>query len=165
MIASGFYLSFGYSLALSPGPADTPLWEVPHKSDGPATIRVSISGEIESPGVYELLPSTTVAEAIHTAGGGTVMADLTRLNLGARLLDSSELKVPCREAGFHTPVSVNRSSVEELMTLPGVGPTLARRIVKHRELYGPYGTIAELLAIDGIGPKSLERIEPLVVLR
>ncbi len=58
-----------------------------------------------------------------------------------------------------TRVSLNRASLAELEALPGIGPTLARRIVAHR----PYLRLEDLLRVPGIGPKTLERIRPYVV--
>jgi len=55
-------------------------------------------------------------------------------------------------------VSLNRATLAELESLPGVGPKLARRIAEHR----PYTRVEELLRVPGIGPRLLARIAPLV---
>lgn len=54
------------------------------------------------------------------------------------------------------PVDLNRATAAELEKLPGIGPALAARIVAWRETHGPFKTVEDLLAIPGIGPKTLE---------
>jgi len=60
------------------------------------------------------------------------------------------------------PLDLNRANVEELMTLPGIGPVLAERIVAHREEHGPFDAPECLLDVEGVGPATLERLEGLV---
>ena len=57
-------------------------------------------------------------------------------------------------------VDINQADWPELIQLPEVGETLARRIVDFRQHRGPFGSIDELLAVAGIGPKTLEQIHP-----
>ena len=59
------------------------------------------------------------------------------------------------EAG---PVDLNRADAEELDTLPGIGPALARRIVEYREAHGPFEAVEELLEVAGIGESKLEEL-------
>ena len=54
------------------------------------------------------------------------------------------------------PVDVNAASPDEIASLPGIGPTIAARIVAGR----PYASIDELLDVEGIGPKRLAAIRP-----
>ncbi len=56
------------------------------------------------------------------------------------------------------PLDLNRAGPAELDALPGIGPVLAGRIVAHRTAHGPFRTVDELLAVPGIGPRSLERL-------
>lgn len=63
---------------------------------------------------------------------------------------------PEQLAALEQPVDVNGASVDELASLPGIGPTIAGRIVAGR----PYASIDELLDVEGIGPKRLEAIRP-----
>lgn len=55
-------------------------------------------------------------------------------------------------------VDINSATAEELTALPGIGSTLARRIVSYREANGPFESFAELLNVEGIGEKKLEDI-------
>ena len=59
-------------------------------------------------------------------------------------------------------IDLNSATVEQLTSLPGVGPTLAARIVEYREKAGRFGSVEELLNVKGIGEKNLEKIEPRV---
>ena len=56
-------------------------------------------------------------------------------------------------------VNVNTAGLQELMTLPGVGPALAGRIVEHRKQSGPFRRAEDLLAVRGVGPKLLAKIK------
>jgi competence ComEA-like helix-hairpin-helix protein len=66
--------------------------------------------------------------------------------------------VPAAPAAPAAPVDLNRAGVEELDTLPGIGPVLARRIVEHRAAHGPFRRPEDLLAVRGIGPRLFERL-------
>ena len=55
-------------------------------------------------------------------------------------------------------VNINTATLEELTTLPGVGPTLAGRIVEYREKAGRFASVEELLNVKGIGERSFEKI-------
>jgi len=57
-------------------------------------------------------------------------------------------------------MDVDQASADELVRLPGIGPSLAARIVAEREANGPFGGPDGLLRVRGIGPKTLEKIRP-----
>jgi competence ComEA-like helix-hairpin-helix protein len=57
-------------------------------------------------------------------------------------------------------MDVDRASEAELLRLPGIGPSLAARIVAERSAGGPFGGPDGLLRVRGIGPKTLEKIRP-----
>ena len=57
-------------------------------------------------------------------------------------------------------IDVNTAGVAELERLPGVGPTLAQRIVDDRTLRGPFRTLGELARVRGLGPKTLDALAP-----
>lgn len=55
-------------------------------------------------------------------------------------------------------INLNSAPPEELISLPGIGPALADRIVAYRIANGPFQSIDELMAVSGIGPKKLAAI-------
>lgn len=87
--------------------------------------------------------------------------------IGCSLLSLPSVAAERAEAGAarqgqpsEAKVNVNTAGTEELATLPGVGPSLAQRIVEHRQKSGPFNRAEDLLAVKGIGAKLLERIKP-----
>lgn len=73
-----------------------------------------------------------------------------------RLVDHDRL--PQRQAAF--VVDVNTAPAVELAELPGIGPTLAERIVEHRTAHGPFRNLDDLREVKGIGAKTLEALAP-----
>lgn len=62
-------------------------------------------------------------------------------------------------------INLNRATAEELRRLPGVGPTLARQIIRARERQGRFRAADDLLAVPGMGAKKFERIRDLVTVQ
>ena len=60
------------------------------------------------------------------------------------------------------PLDLNRATAQELTTLPGIGEVLAQRIVDYREAHGPFRSVEELIAVEGIGEGKLEKLRELV---
>ena len=58
------------------------------------------------------------------------------------------------------PVNINTASKKELDALPGIGETLAQRIIDYRSANGPFSTVDELTKVKGIGVKTLEKLKP-----
>lgn len=77
---------------------------------------------------------------------------------GARATGPSPPSPPCGAAR----VDVNRATREELEALPGIGPALAGRIIEARGARSAFRRPEELTAVRGIGPRSLERLLPLI---
>jgi len=59
-------------------------------------------------------------------------------------------------------IDLNLSTAQELESLPGIGPTLAKRIVDHRVRIGGFQSIQALDRVKGIGPKKLQTLSPLL---
>ena len=60
------------------------------------------------------------------------------------------------------PLDLNRAGESDLVRLPGIGPALARRILSFRSDHGRFARVEDLRKVRGIGPRTLERIRPLV---
>ena len=61
------------------------------------------------------------------------------------------------------PLDINRARLEELMELPGIGETLAQRMVEYRKSHGGFRSVDELRKVRGIGEKRMEQLRPLVM--
>ncbi|HEU5179265.1 MAG TPA: helix-hairpin-helix domain-containing protein [Candidatus Polarisedimenticolia bacterium] len=60
-------------------------------------------------------------------------------------------------------LNINAASADDLATLPGIGPSYAKRIIEYREKNGPFKRVEDLLNVQGIGEKTLERIRDRVM--
>lgn len=67
---------------------------------------------------------------------------------------------PAPDGGGGLVVNLNTASASELTALPGIGETLAARIVAWREEHGPFARVDQVMAVSGIGPSTYERIRP-----
>ena len=151
----------------------------------PAEIVVSVTGLVGQPGLVTLPTGARVADAIAAAGGASADADLTGVNLAARLADGDSVVVASApapggvasgvtggdaNAGGATDggaaasglVDLNTADEAALDTLPGVGPVMAQNILAWREANGKFTTVEQLQEISGIGPSRYAQISPLV---
>jgi competence protein ComEA len=138
---------------------------------------VDVVGAVRRPGLYRLAQGSRIADAVARAGGATGKADLAQVNLAAPLADGEQVVVP-RRGGVASatstggaaspgapaaPVQLSTATLEQLDTLPGVGPVTAQKILDYREKHGAFSSVDALDAVPGIGPKRLEQLRDLVV--
>jgi len=149
-----------------------------------ARVVVDVVGAVRRPGLYRLSQGSRIADAVARAGGAMAKADLAQVNLAAPLADGEQVVVPKRGAagaaggaglsgaGSATsgssgapaaPVQLSTATLEQLDTLPGVGPVTAQKILDYRTKHGAFHSVDELDAVPGIGPKRLEQLRDLVV--
>jgi competence protein ComEA len=70
-------------------------------------------------------------------------------------------RAPPLEASYS--VDINRADWPELIQLPGLGETLAKRVLVEREQNGPYRDLDELVRVNGIGQRTLEKLRPFLI--
>ncbi|WP_374986876.1 helix-hairpin-helix domain-containing protein [Streptomyces fradiae] len=153
----------------------------PAGADSPAAVVVvDVSGKVRRPGVLRLPSGARVVDAIQAAGGVPPGTDTAGLNRARLLVDGEHvlvgvpaaaappgaLPVAAPQAADGTaaegPVSLNTATVEQLDTLPGVGPVLARQIVEHRIRQGGFRSVEELRDVRGIGARRFADLQPRV---
>jgi competence protein ComEA len=150
--------------------ASAPAIQVGEGADGGSSrVTVHVAGAVRRPGVYRLASRSRVVDAVRRAGGARSRADLSALNLAAKLEDGRQVVVPLRaSAGAVTPagaagaataaevpVDLNTATPEQLDELDGIGPGMAGAILEYREEHGGFGSVEELGQVPGIGEKRL----------
>lgn len=159
-----------------PSAAATATQEATSVPAAPASITVHVVGEVRRPGVYELPSGSRAADAVEAAGGLLGDADQTVVNLARVVMDGEQVSVPREgESVAGAPVTsaggtgstggtvnLNTASIEQLDTLPGIGPSTAQKIVADRTANGPFRTVDDLMRVPGIGPAKFEALKDLV---
>ena len=151
-----------------------------------ATVTVDVAGRVRRPGVATLPAGSRVVDALRRAGGARGRVDLTSLNLARVLVDGEQILVGRRAAGAAGAasggaappgsvaagastaapdttgalVNLNTATLDQLDTLPGVGPVTAQKILDWRTAHGAFSSVDELLEVDGIGEKTLADLAP-----
>lgn len=71
--------------------------------------------------------------------------------------------VPPLSGPLQFQTDINRAPLSEITLLPGIGTEMGQRIIREREQNGPFRSLEDLRRVPGIGPKTLEQLEPLVI--
>ncbi len=164
----------------APGePAEPPERPV-GRAGGEEEVVVDVAGAVARPGLVRLRSGDRVADAISAAGGVAADAETAGVNQARVVTDGEQVRVPrageappppppgSASGGAGTagaggaPVDLNRATLAELDTLPGVGPATATAIITWRDENGRFRRVDDLLEVPGIGPARLERLRPLV---
>lgn len=166
-----------------PVPTVTPL-----PTATPAPILVYVTGAVAQPETTVEVPfNSRVMDAISAAGGFTDNANQTLVNVAGILRDGDQVHVPeivvieqsdgtdettpdvdpVTVDELPTPsggdvIYINTATLEELETLPGIGPATAQSIIDYREENGPFTQLDDLDNVSGIGPATIENLRDLV---
>lgn len=185
-VMAGFVLA-GVLLLVSRAPAGNPIALLPAPTEAP--IAIHVIGAVPRPGLYEFPEGARVQDAIDAAGGLLTIANAESLNLAALLEDGQQLDIPyipgsepVDGSGSGTTVlelptsatptaipstnleliNINTASVDELDSLPGIGPTTAQKIIDYRDANGPFSAIEDIMNVSGIGPSTFDEIKTLI---
>lgn len=123
-------------------------------------IYVQVDGAVQSPGVYKLPYGARVYEAIEEAGGMLDSANAKSLNQAEKMEDGQKIYIPtiseteevesASAISSDGTVNINLATVEDLMTLPGIGESKANDIVSYRDANGAFSKIEDIMNIPGI---------------
>lgn len=151
-------------------------------------IMVDISGQVISPGVILLDEGSRLIDAINAAGGTTKDANLSKVNLAYILSDAQKIYIPSvkdkedkeyisKENGDGIVISestkesssknkseslminINTANEEELQKLPGIGSSIASKIVAYRKENGKFKSIEDIKNVRGIGDSKFNNIK------
>ncbi len=152
-------------------------------------IAIHITGEVKKTGIIYLEKGARIADAIAEAGGATKNANLDQVNLAYVLEDGQKIYIPNKKEkievgeyiiensgnnvlvengksssansskGVGGKVNINSANQTELETLPGIGPSLAQRIIEYREVNGEFEKIEDVQNVKGIGDSKYNNIK------
>lgn len=151
---------------------------------------IHVAGEVNKKGIVSLPIGARIADAIDAAGGTTKEADIDIVNLAYELEDGQKVYIPSKKEteqnieieyitgksgnnvvvveertkseGVNGKVNINKAAQSDLENLPGIGPSIASRIIEYREQNGKFAKIEDLQNVKGIGDAKFSNIKEYV---
>ena len=147
-------------------------------------VLVHVAGKVKKPGVVRLDADSRVEDAINAAGGVLANTDVSALNLARKVNDGEQILVGVEGAdssangetgettadgggktsGGNRKISINQATKEQLEKLPGVGESLAERIIAYRKEQGKFQSVEDLKNVSGIGEKKYAALADMISL-
>lgn len=151
-------------------------------------IIVYICGAVKENKIVKLKENSRINDAIEAVGGLTKNADLTNINLAYILEDGEKIYVPekgeltqenSKSSSFdstssfssssnslkNNKININKATQTELETIPGIGPSLALKIINYREENGKFSSIEEIKKVSGIGDSKYNQIKDFIIIK
>lgn len=152
----------------------------------PEKIVVYIVGSVKKPGIIELNADSRVSDAVELAGGLLEDADTSKINLAFKLEDGQKITIPSvndktdknstyedyisndpgdmishssSNSSKNAKVNINSATQTELETLPGIGPSIAAKIISYRNENGKFKTVEDLKNVSGIGDSKFNNVK------
>lgn len=160
-------------VSLSAGAAPSPAGPSPSGSAASSggEVVIDVEGTVKHPGIVTLPAGSRVHEAVAKAGGVRGSVDTAALNMARVLTDGEQILVGVEPvagapaAGSSAPagtqggrISLGSATLEQLDTLPGIGPVTAQAILDYRTEHGHFTSVDDLLDVKGIGEATLADI-------
>jgi competence protein ComEA len=160
IIATGGFLLWPRPVPVAMAPAIISADDVEAAQE--RTVIVYVTGAVRNPGLYTLVATLRVTDAIVSAGGLTENADPDCLpNLAAHLKDAMQIAVPsaghCAKAK-KAKLDINTATREQLLLVPGMDPALADAIITYRQNYGAFTALTELKSAMGLDAATYKQL-------
>ena len=157
-----------------------------HPHPAATLLVVYVAGELRRPGLYRIKPGARANDAVLRAGGFSPQADQAAVNLAQPIQDGEEIRVPklgecsstskkrttrskrsrLRVANIPlASIDLNAADAAELARLPGLGETLAARIVAYRLQNGAFASVDELADVSGMTQRRIDAIAQYLIIR
>jgi competence protein ComEA len=137
---------------------------------------VYVSGAVNKPGVVSLPADARIVDAVHYCGGALPTADLTKVNMAQTVKDGMQVVIPAKTVlegeknnvdknpRDAEKININAADVKVLDTLPGIGPSLAKKIVEYREKKGDFRSVEDLKKVPGITDAKFVKLKERITL-
>ncbi|HKM10934.1 MAG: helix-hairpin-helix domain-containing protein [Bacilli bacterium] len=135
-------------------------------------LTVTVTGQVTRPGTFALEKGATFEELIMAAGGPTAKADARAYILTTDVVDGMSYFIAslydendiCNDYPL-AKVNINNADKDLLMTVNGIGSTIASALVTYRETDGEFSYLEEIMNVTGIGNATFEKIKNSIVLQ
>lgn len=126
-------------------------------------INVEVVGEVNDPGEVRVAKGSKVYDAIYAAGGITEYADVSKIKTDIAVKENARIIVPRIGGNSGIQVNINTADANELISIPGIGETLANNIIAYRTQNGNFATPEDIVKVKGIGEKTYEKIKKYII--